>query len=85
MLYIYKQAAADGEKDYIHKLLEKAVEFLSSTKQLELYDLIKICNDEGFNMLHAAIINKRFEVIEEIFSYDSSKIHVAIVILYAIQ
>ena len=37
-------------------------------------------------MLHAAIVNKRFEVIEEIFGYDSGKhMQLAILILYAIQ
>ena len=85
MLYVYKQAAADGDKDYIHELLEAAEKFVSSTKQLKLYDLIKICDDKGFNMLHAAIINKRLEVVEEIFDYNLSKTHVAIVILYVIQ
>ena len=60
------------------KLLKKAEEFASKTK-VHFYDLIKICNDEGLNMLHAAIKNKRLEVILKILHYGSGMNYVTIV------
>ena len=64
------QAAADGDLDYVEKLLNKAAEFASTTK-VHLHDLLRECGVDGWNMLHAAVVYKKIDVILKIFEYGT--------------
>ena len=64
------QAAADGDFEYIEKLLNKAAEFASTTK-VHIHDLVKVCASDGWNMFHAAIVYKRMDVIMKILEYGT--------------
>lgn len=35
---------------------------------------LKTCNEAGYNMMHAAIIHKQFEVIEKLLIYGTCKL-----------
>jgi len=59
--------------EYISKLLTKITEFASTTS-VHTLDLIKTCNNDGFNMFHVAVIYKRMDIMHMILEYGTGKV-----------
>ena len=64
------QAAADCDLKYIDSLLNRIAEFAANTR-VHTHDMVKVCAADGWNMLHAAIVYKRVEVINKILEYGT--------------
>ena len=64
------QAAADGDLEHIDRLLNRVAEFAANTR-VHTHDLVKVCAADGWNMLHAAIVYKRVDVINKILEYGT--------------
>lgn len=73
ILCVNFQAAADGDLEYIDKLLSKAAEFASATK-VHTHDLVKVSGADGWNIFHAAVVYKRVDIIIKILEYGTGKL-----------
>ena len=66
------QAVADGDLEYVTALLHRAAELAGDTVPMAKF--LKITNEEGYNMLHAAVCYKNVEIMELIFDYGTSEL-----------
>jgi len=69
------QAVVDGDVKYITALLQRAAE-LADTVIHPISKFLEISNEDGYNMLHAAVIHKKIEIMEKIFDYGTSMYHI---------
>ena len=58
------------------KVLEQAASFITNNSSaggnlLKVDRFLEICNEDGYNMLHTAIIHKKPEVIETILLHGN--------------
>ena len=68
--YELVQAAADGDLEYIDKLLNQVIDF-TSTNSMRTHDLVKVCAPDGWNMFHAAVMHKRIDIIIKLLEYGT--------------
>ena len=66
------QAAANGDLESVKLLLNKAGHAADSFYPIS--NFLEVCDESGYNMLHAAIVNKRIKIIEELFDCGTSKL-----------
>ena len=57
--------------EYVTALLHRAAELAGDTVPIAKF--LEITNEEGYNMLHAAVYHKNVEIMELIFNYGTSK------------
>ena len=55
---------------YVTDLLNRAAELTDIT--VPIYKFLNITNEDGYNMLHAAVFYKNVEIMELIFDYGNS-------------
>ena len=59
--------------EYVTTLLHRAAELAGDIVPIAKF--LKITNEEGYNMLHAAVYYKNVEIMELIFDYGTSKFY----------
>ena len=68
----YSQAIADGDEEYITDLLNKAAGLCDA--DYSIINFLKISNEDGYNMLHAAIFCKATNIVDMILEYSNRKL-----------
>jgi len=61
--------------EYVTALLHRAAE-LADTAIHPISKFLEISNEDGYNILHAAVIHKKIEIMEMIFEYGTSMYHI---------
>lgn len=56
--------------EYVTALLHRAAELTDTTVSISKF--LKVSNEDGYNMLHAAVFYKKIEIMELIFDYGTS-------------
>ena len=64
---------ADGDIEYITALLHRAAELTLTDPNLPIIRFLEICNEDGYNLLHATVIHKKLEIMELLFEYGTSR------------
>ena len=68
----YPQAIVDGDEEYITDLLNKGAGLCDA--DFLMFNFLKISNEDGYNMLHAAIFCKAINIVDLILEYSNSKL-----------
>lgn len=65
----------DRDEEYISGLLQGAAEL--SDADYPIFNFLKICNEDGYNILHAAVLCKSLRIIELILDgYNNRMLYV---------
>jgi len=59
---------------FITALLHRAAELADTV--IPISKFLEVSNEDGYNMLHAAVIHKKIEIMEMIFDYGTSMYHI---------
>ena len=55
--------------------MSKVAKF-SSTTRVQTHDLLKVCDPDGWNMFHAAVVYKRIDIITKILEYGTGMLFI---------